>query len=93
MHVIAAKAVAFKEALTPAFRDYQEQVLANARVLSRVLAEERGCASSRVVPNRTSFSSICGPRTSPARTPRPLSARRTSRSTRTRSRTIRRSPS
>jgi glycine hydroxymethyltransferase len=34
MHVIAAKAVAFKEALTPAFRRYQEQVVANARVLS-----------------------------------------------------------
>jgi glycine hydroxymethyltransferase len=50
MHVIAAKAVAFKEALTPAFRDYQEQVLANARVLSRVLAEERGL---RIVSGRT----------------------------------------
>ena len=50
MHVIAAKAVAFKEALTPGFRDYQEQVLANARVLSRVLAEERGL---RIVSGRT----------------------------------------
>ncbi|SBT05423.1 serine hydroxymethyltransferase [Candidatus Propionivibrio aalborgensis] len=50
MHVIAAKAVAFKEALTPAFRDYQEQVMANARVLSRVLAEERGL---RIVSGRT----------------------------------------
>jgi glycine hydroxymethyltransferase len=50
MHVIAAKAVAFKEALTPAFRHYQEQVLANARVLSRVLAEERGL---RIVSGRT----------------------------------------
>jgi glycine hydroxymethyltransferase len=50
MHVIAAKAVAFKEALTPAFRDYQEQVVANARVLSRVLADERGL---RIVSGRT----------------------------------------
>jgi glycine hydroxymethyltransferase len=50
MHVIAAKAVAFKEALTPGFRHYQEQVLANARVLSRVLAEERGL---RIVSGRT----------------------------------------
>jgi glycine hydroxymethyltransferase len=50
MHVIAAKAVAFKEALMPSFRDYQEQVLANARVLSRVLAEERGL---RIVSGRT----------------------------------------
>jgi len=50
MHVIAAKAVAFKEAATPEFRDYQEQVVANARVLSRVLAEERGL---RIVSGRT----------------------------------------
>ncbi len=50
MHVIAAKAVAFKEALTPAFRRYQEQVVANARVLSRVLADERGL---RIVSGRT----------------------------------------
>ncbi|MDY0011716.1 MAG: serine hydroxymethyltransferase [Rhodocyclaceae bacterium] len=50
MHVIAAKAVAFKEAATPAFRDYQEQVIANARVMARVLSEERGL---RVVSGRT----------------------------------------
>jgi glycine hydroxymethyltransferase len=34
MHVIAAKAVAFKEALTPEFRDYQRQILANAKALA-----------------------------------------------------------
>ena len=34
MHVIAAKAVCFKEALTPEFRDYQAQVLANARTMA-----------------------------------------------------------
>ena len=45
MHVIAAKAVAFKEAASPEFRAYQEQVVANARVLSRVLSEERGLRS------------------------------------------------
>jgi len=39
MHVIAAKAVAFQEALKPEFRDYQEQVLDNARVMAKVLAE------------------------------------------------------
>jgi len=50
MHVIAAKAVAFKEALKPSFAKYQEQVLANARVLSRVLSEERGM---RIVSGRT----------------------------------------
>jgi glycine hydroxymethyltransferase len=50
MHVIAAKAVAFKEAATPQFRDYQEQVVANARVMAKVLGEERGL---RVVSGRT----------------------------------------
>jgi glycine hydroxymethyltransferase len=39
MHVIAAKAVAFKEALQPAFRDYQKQVVANARAMAAVLLE------------------------------------------------------
>jgi glycine hydroxymethyltransferase len=34
MHVIAAKAVALQEASTPAFRDYQRQILANARALA-----------------------------------------------------------
>ena len=37
MHVIAAKAVAFKEAATREFRDYQEQVIENARVMAKVL--------------------------------------------------------
>ncbi len=50
MHVIAAKAVAFKEAATPGFREYQEQVIANARVMARVLSEERGL---RIVSGRT----------------------------------------
>jgi glycine hydroxymethyltransferase len=39
MHVIAAKAVAFKEALAPEFRRYQEQVLANARIMAATLAK------------------------------------------------------
>jgi glycine hydroxymethyltransferase len=39
MHIIAAKAVAFKEALTPAFREYQQQIVKNARRLSEVLSE------------------------------------------------------
>jgi glycine hydroxymethyltransferase len=34
MHVIAAKAVAFKEAMEPAFRSYQQQVVKNARVMA-----------------------------------------------------------
>ncbi|GHU04413.1 serine hydroxymethyltransferase 1 [Betaproteobacteria bacterium] len=41
-HVIAAKAVCFKEAAEPAFKKYQEQVILNARVMARVLGEERG---------------------------------------------------
>ena len=38
MHVIAAKAVALKEAMEPGFRVYQEQVLANAKAMVEVLA-------------------------------------------------------
>jgi glycine hydroxymethyltransferase len=37
MHVIAAKAVAFKEALEPGFVDYQKQVIANARALAAMM--------------------------------------------------------
>ena len=50
MHVIAAKAVAFREAMTKSFRDYQEEVLNNARVMAKVLHEQRGV---RVVSGRT----------------------------------------
>src|SRR5215470_1290741 len=39
MHVIAAKAVAFKEALEPKFTDYQKHVLENSRTMARVLTE------------------------------------------------------
>ncbi|MDP1901064.1 MAG: serine hydroxymethyltransferase [Rubrivivax sp.] len=49
MHVIAGKAVAFKEALTPEFKVYQQQVVANARVLAETLIE-RGL---RIVSGRT----------------------------------------
>lgn len=41
MHVIAAKAVAFKEAASKEFRDYQQQVIENARVMAKVL-QNRG---------------------------------------------------
>lgn len=41
MHVIAAKAVAFKEALSAEFRDYQKQILINSRLLAKKL-QERG---------------------------------------------------
>jgi glycine hydroxymethyltransferase len=37
MHVIAAKAVAFKEALEPSFKDYQAQVVRNAKAMAKTL--------------------------------------------------------
>ena len=40
MHVIAAKAVAFKEALLPEFKVYQQQIVANAKVLAATLVGE-----------------------------------------------------
>lgn len=40
MHVIAAKAVAFKEAMSEDFKEYQRQILKNAKRLSEVLAEK-----------------------------------------------------
>jgi glycine hydroxymethyltransferase len=49
MHVIAAKAVAFKEALAPEFKIYQQQVLKNAHVMAETLAS-RGL---RIVSGRT----------------------------------------
>ncbi|AYH42396.1 serine hydroxymethyltransferase [Azoarcus sp. DN11] len=39
MHVIAAKAVAFKEALDPSFKAYQQQVIANAQAMAGVFVE------------------------------------------------------
>jgi glycine hydroxymethyltransferase len=49
MHVIAAKAVAFKEAMGRDFKRYQENVIANARVMAKTLVE-RGY---RIVSGRT----------------------------------------
>ena len=49
MHVIAAKAVTFKEAMSRQFKTYQEQVLDNARVMAKAL-HERGF---RIVSGRT----------------------------------------
>src|SRR5450432_3610120 len=40
VHIIAAKAVCFREALQPDFRDYAKQVVANAKVLAQTLADE-----------------------------------------------------
>ena len=49
MHVIAAKATAFREALTPEFKTYQQQVLRNAQAMAHTLSE-RGL---RIVSGRT----------------------------------------
>ncbi len=49
MHVIAAKAIAFKEALSPAFKDYQQQVVRNAQIVAETLTQ-RGL---RIVSGRT----------------------------------------
>ena len=49
MHVIAGKAVAFKEALSPEFKTYQEQVVKNAKVMAETLIK-RGL---RIVSGRT----------------------------------------
>ena len=49
MHVIAAKAVAFKEALEPSFKDYQKQVLLNADAMAQTLIK-RGL---RIVSSKT----------------------------------------
>jgi glycine hydroxymethyltransferase len=49
MHVIAAKAVAFKEALAPEFKTYQQQVAKNAQIVAQTLTE-RGL---RIVSGRT----------------------------------------
>ena len=41
MHVIAAKAVCFKEALQPEFKEYQKQILKNAKALCEGLMKAR----------------------------------------------------
>ena len=39
MHIVAAKALAFREAMEPSFRDYQKQVLANAKAMAKTLMD------------------------------------------------------
>jgi glycine hydroxymethyltransferase len=40
MHIIAAKAVAFKEALSPEFKEYQKQIIANAQAFAKALSSK-----------------------------------------------------
>jgi glycine hydroxymethyltransferase len=49
VHIVAAKAVAFKEALTPEFKEYQKQVVSNARML----ANSVGATGFRIVSGGT----------------------------------------
>ncbi len=60
MHIIAAKAVAFGEALEPEFKDYQQRVVANARRLADSLAAA-ATGSSRAAPTTTSSCSTWPP--------------------------------
>ena len=50
MHVIAAKAVAFNEALRPEFKVYQQQVLDNAKAMAR--RADRARPAHRLGPHR-----------------------------------------
>jgi glycine hydroxymethyltransferase len=65
-HIIAAKAVAFGEALRPEFRAYAAQIVRNAQALGTALAEQ-GSSSSQGARTATSCSWICARRVSPAR--------------------------
>jgi glycine hydroxymethyltransferase len=93
MHVIAAKAVAFQEALQPAFKEYQQQVLTNAQTMAAQLTK-RGL---RIVSGRTESHLFLVDLRAKKVTGKDAEgnprAKRTSRSTRTRSPTIPRSPS
>ncbi|WEG72959.1 serine hydroxymethyltransferase [Vagococcus intermedius] len=50
MHVIAGKAVAFKEALAPEFKEYQKQVIANAKAMEKVFKNSK---NARVISGGT----------------------------------------
>ena len=52
-HVIAAKAVAFREAAQPEFREYAAQIVRNAQALAAGPGRPRGSASCRAAPTTT----------------------------------------
>ena len=93
MHVIAAKAVCFDEALQPEFADYQQQIVANATAPGRG-ADRRG--GFRLVSggtdNHLMLVDVHPRRASPARWPKRRSTRPASPSTRTPSPSIREPP-
>jgi glycine hydroxymethyltransferase len=92
-HVIAAKAVAFGEALTEDFRNYSRQVIDNAQVLASALVDRGFAIVSGGTGHAPDARWTCVPRASPARKRKSSSAGRTSRSTRTRSPMTRSRPS
>ena len=53
MHVIAAKAVCFEEAGEPAFKEYQQQIIANAQTPRRRCSRMPASASSAAAPTIT----------------------------------------
>ena len=62
MHVIAAKAVAFHEALQPEFKAYARAVVENCKALGEVLIDARASISSPPAPTPICSSSTCAPR-------------------------------
>ena len=84
MHIIAAKAVAFGEALQPEFKAYARAVVENAKALGEVLSAAPATISCPAAPTRTCCWSTCGPRSSRATSPRRRSGAPTSPPTRTR---------
>ncbi len=63
LHSIAAKAVAFREALLPAFKSYQEQVLRNAKAMVKVLKDRGLTVVSGGTDNHLFLLSFYWPRT------------------------------
>ncbi|HEY3517854.1 MAG TPA: serine hydroxymethyltransferase [Gammaproteobacteria bacterium] len=74
MHVIAAKAVAFAEALEPTFAAYQRQTLANARLMAKVFIERRYKIMTGGTDNHMLLVDLRGTRIDAARVERALHA-------------------
>ena len=83
VHVIAAKAVSFKEALAPEFKAYQRQIVANAKALAETLTGEGWRLVSGGTDNHLMLIDVFCQAASPARWRRRRSSTRASPSTRT----------
>jgi glycine/serine hydroxymethyltransferase len=90
VHIIAAKAVAFGEALRDDFKEYQRQILANAKALCAELQEQGLRIVSGGTDNHLMLVDVwMDGKESPAKTPRKLSKPRTLPSTKTQFHSIR----